>query len=260
MHKGQVFLAVEDSGPGIPKEKRDFLFAKFQESLDSLNQGTGIGLFLCKNLADLLGGDLRLDPEYDSGFEGNPGTRFVVSLRTEAIEHDDRAAKEEAGNESVENGEISERAVLLDESPGGSLPEQLNVLFVDDDPILRKLFSRTIRTVAPGWNIREAANGETALRLTETHHFDLIFMDMYLASVEKQMLGTETVKALRAKGVDCRICGLSANDKEAEFLEAGANVFVFKPIPCDAIALTQELQRILYLNSRSEASDARTFD
>jgi len=60
------------------------------------------------------------------------------------------------------------------------LPEKLSVLFVDDDPILRKLFARTIKTVAPNWEIREAANGETAVRLTtvEGMHFDLIFMDM----------------------------------------------------------------------------------
>ena len=32
--KGHVYLAVEDSGPGIPEEKRELLFAKFQESLD----------------------------------------------------------------------------------------------------------------------------------------------------------------------------------------------------------------------------------
>jgi signal transduction histidine kinase len=34
-----VTVYVEDSGPGIPVEKRDRLFAKFQESLDMLNQG-----------------------------------------------------------------------------------------------------------------------------------------------------------------------------------------------------------------------------
>jgi light-regulated signal transduction histidine kinase (bacteriophytochrome) len=36
----EVFVYVEDSGPGIPKEKREILFNKFQESLDSLSQGT----------------------------------------------------------------------------------------------------------------------------------------------------------------------------------------------------------------------------
>jgi len=35
-----VMLIVEDSGPGIPKEKRERLFTKYQESLDVLSQGT----------------------------------------------------------------------------------------------------------------------------------------------------------------------------------------------------------------------------
>lgn len=222
-------------------------------------------MFLCKNLSELLGGNLHLDPNYDSGFEGNQGTRFVVSLRTEPIQHEKKASDEAAGYskvtaETTETVETSDTALLFDEAPRTQLPQKLEVLFVDDDPILRKLFSRTIRTVAPGWNIREAANGETAIRLTENQHFDLIFMDMYMASVEKQMLGTETVRALRLKGVECRICGLSANDKEAEFLEAGADIFVFKPIPCDSTALTQELQRILFQTSQSEADDVRAVD
>lgn len=38
---GQVEISVEDSGPGIPESKRDRLFAKYQQSLDELNQGTG---------------------------------------------------------------------------------------------------------------------------------------------------------------------------------------------------------------------------
>lgn len=70
-----------------------------------------------------------------------------------------------------------------------------------------------------------------------------------MASVEKQLLGTQAVEALRARGVDCRICGLSANDKEAEFLDAGADIFVVKPLPCDPPYLRQELQRILFQHS-----------
>jgi hypothetical protein len=38
---------------------------------------------------------------------------------------------------------------------------------------------------------------------------------------------------------------LSANDKEKEFLEAGANAFTFKPLPCETKALVRELYRIL---------------
>lgn len=39
--QGMVVILVEDSGPGVPEEKRNKLFNKFQESLDTLNQGTG---------------------------------------------------------------------------------------------------------------------------------------------------------------------------------------------------------------------------
>lgn len=53
--KKSVALYVEDSGPGIPLHKRNALFNKFQESLDVLNQGTGIGLALCKKLSVLMG-------------------------------------------------------------------------------------------------------------------------------------------------------------------------------------------------------------
>jgi len=60
------------------------------------------------------------------------------------------------------------------------------------------------------------------------------------------MLGTETVEVLRQKGIKSRVCGLSANDKEKEFLEAGADCFTLKPFPCEARALNQELCRVLY--------------
>ena len=194
---------------------------------------------------------MYLDETFESGVPGCPGTRFVVNLKqprvsAEVSEHFELI--QEASRHSC----TFDHLVTVDEEKGETereLPERLRVLFVDDDPILRKLFARTIRTVAPSWDIREVSNGETALQLTDTQNFDMIFMDMYMASVEKQLLGTETVAAMRAKGVDCRICGLSANDKEKEFIDAGANAFTIKPFPCEARALTKELLRVLYDNT-----------
>jgi CheY-like chemotaxis protein len=202
---------------------------------------------LCKNLVELMEGEIFLDHDYESGITGYPGTRIVVNLKQPPIDpHFINDYHSQSAGYTGDTAPIDSE----DEAFGcQELPESLSILFVDDDPILRKLFTRTVRTVAPSWTIREASNGEIAVRLVETEKFDLIFMDMYMASVEKQMLGTETVKTLRNMGVDCRICGLSANDKEAEFLEAGADVFTFKPFPCEARALTQELTRVLYRDS-----------
>ena len=134
------------------------------------------------------------------------------------------------------------------------LPSKVRVLFVDDDPILRKLFKRTAKTVAPEWYFREASNGETALKLVDEEEFDLIFMDMYMASVSKQLLGTETVRAIRARGLlpsTTIICGLSANDMESEFLHAGADAFLMKPFPCGKQELSKEVYRILNVHNEN---------
>ena len=102
-----------------------------------------------------------------------------------------------------------------------------------------------MKKIAPNWKIQEANNGETALRMVDSNNFDLIFVDQYMASVEKQLLGTETVRALRSKGVKSRICGLSANDVEQSFFDAGADAFMFKPFPCQKEIMRRELLRVI---------------
>jgi hypothetical protein len=66
-----------------------------------------------------------------------------------------------------------------------------------------------------------------------------------MASTEKQLLGTETIRALRAKGFKNKICGLSANDIEQSFISAGADCFILKPIPCDRSTLVGVLDGIV---------------
>lgn len=64
-------------------------------------------------------------------------------------------------------------------------------------------------------------------------------------TVDKQLLGTETVRLMRSQGVDAVVCGLSANDLEGPFKEAGADAFWLKPFPTDQIDLKQRLHRLL---------------
>lgn len=213
-----------------------------------------------------MGGQISLDDDYDSGIPGFPGTRFVVDLQSPPLDQHPLLLTEEAAlSTSISSKNGSKRTMDMSSSGAFSvnnnalLPETLSVLFVDDDAILRRLFGRSIKSVVPGWTVREAANGETAIRLVESGDvtFDLIFVDMYMASVEKQLLGTETVAALRQIGTNCIICGLSANDKETEFLAAGADAFVIKPFPCEKKALLQELAKVLASSSSSSSSSSR---
>jgi signal transduction histidine kinase/DNA-binding NarL/FixJ family response regulator len=265
-HGGHVQIYVEDSGPGIPHDKQVELFTKFQKSLDSLNQGTGIGLSLCKHLADLLGATLSLDYTYDSGIPGSPGARFIIDLRQPPCvveEGDEEAVTSATSDEGEEiqhfavpsaymNGQqhVPEQAATSaideeDDDDDSILPKKLKVLFVDDDLILRKLFRRAVAKCVPDWDISEAANGETVLQwIQQGESFDLIFVDQYMASVEKQLLGTETVRALRSHGVTSILCGLSANDLAAAFQSVGANAFWLKPFPSEPTKLKRALIQI----------------
>jgi CheY-like chemotaxis protein len=132
-----------------------------------------------------------------------------------------------------------------EEEEDDCLPKELSVLFVDDDRVLRKLFSRSIKRSLPGWKVQETSSGETAIRLVDTESFDLIFMDQYMASTEKQLLGTEATRELRAKEVTSKICGLSANEKRDAFLNAGADGFMLKHVPCSKDELKRSLLELL---------------
>jgi CheY-like chemotaxis protein len=128
------------------------------------------------------------------------------------------------------------------------LPEHFSVLFVDDDKILRKLFVRSLRRIRPDWSIHEKESGEAALEMVDNNEIkslDLIFMDQYMASHGNRLLGTETVVQMRKRGVDCTICGLSANDLADAFTEAGADAFLMKPFPSKPDELTEFMLQLL---------------
>ena len=187
-------------------------------------------------------GEIKLDETYDSGVPGCPGTRFVIDLKKPPLQiEEDR--NHVVGSTST-NGErgIHEGKTIQEKDP---LPKNMLVLFVDDDMMIRKLFIRSIKRVAPGWRCEEAANGEKAIQKTQSKQYDLIFMDQYMASHQKQLLGTETVRAMRSQGCRSKICGLSANDMEQAFLSAGADFFLFKPFKCEYQEMQAELLRIV---------------
>ena len=73
-----VNFTIEDTGPGIPSDKADFVFEKFTK-IDMFTEGLGLGLFLCRRVIMLMGGTLTLDPGYTNG------CRFVVSIPLKQI-------------------------------------------------------------------------------------------------------------------------------------------------------------------------------
>ena len=69
----QFTMAVEDTGPGIPASEAEHIFERFYK-LDSYKVGLGLGLPLCRMIANRLGGTIHLDADYHNG------ARFIVHL------------------------------------------------------------------------------------------------------------------------------------------------------------------------------------
>ena len=77
---GYVCFAVRDTGSGIPPEKADTIFQRFSK-LDSLKQGSGLGLSICIALSEKLGGRVELDKEYGrASGKRDKGSRFFLYL------------------------------------------------------------------------------------------------------------------------------------------------------------------------------------
>lgn len=75
-HPGYITFSVSDKGPGIPAEKADSIFERFVK-LDSNKQGAGLGLSICRMMAESLGGKVWLDTHYTEG------ARFILIIPRE---------------------------------------------------------------------------------------------------------------------------------------------------------------------------------
>ena len=87
----ELFFMVIDTGIGIPKDKQDKLFQSFVQADASISRrygGTGLGLNICKQLTELMGGSIHVESEYEKG------STFTFHIWVEIPE-------EEAGAESV---------------------------------------------------------------------------------------------------------------------------------------------------------------
>ena len=102
--RGEVLFSVADTGPGIPPDKQDLVFNRFEKLDGNKKKGTGLGLAICRQIAMIVGGRIWVDSAYTGG------ARFVFA----------RPIGIDPGGENREGG-------------GGFLPsEQRKSLFVND--------------------------------------------------------------------------------------------------------------------------------
>ncbi|MBL7253592.1 SpoIIE family protein phosphatase [Actinoplanes sp. LDG1-01] len=228
-------LIVRDTGIGIPADQLPLLFDRFHRVTgiwSRSHEGTGIGLALVRELAELHGGSAGVESEPGEGSVFTVTVPFgTAHLPADRItEGGDRIVPEIDARPYVEEAEhwwAGDQASGPLPGPAPADRPRGRILLVDDNADLRDHLSRLLR---PSWEVTTAVDGRAALELAGREQFDLVLTDVMMPRLD----GFGLIAALRAgeRTRDVPIVVLSARAGEeasSEGLAAGADDYLVKP-------------------------------
>ena len=206
---GQVRIYVKDSGIGIPEEKKNRIFSRF-EKLDTFAQGTGLGLSICKAIADATGGEVGFKSKANIGSE----FWYIGYTDVEYVEKSE-VADEDLNNKSTEHLSADSPVKIKD----------LNILIAEDNDSNYLLIKKLLKDN----QLTRAITGVEAIEKIKAQTFDIVFMDIRMPV----MNGLEATSLIREFNQTTPIIALTANafDSDREnALAAGCNHFMTKPV------------------------------
>ncbi len=202
-----IEILVIDTGVGIAEEKLATIFEAFSQAEGSTNRefgGTGLGLTISKNLAELMGGDLLVSSEIGQG------TTFTLRL------------------------ELPVSDTVVDEGESGeidfNLVRPLNAMVVDDNAINVDL----LKWMLEDWNhsVITAEDGQICVDKLKQNPVDVIFMDFHMPNLNGKE-ATEVIRQLPPPLNETIVIGCTADafaESTAELLAAGQNAVIQKPV------------------------------
>jgi PAS domain S-box-containing protein len=207
---GRVRLAVTDTGVGVPPAVRERLFMPFSQADNSTTRrfgGSGLGLSICRQIAEKLGGEVGVESD------GVSGSSFWAEVQLEAVAEADSA----------------------DTSPGaketGRALVGLHVLVAEDNPVNQLIVCAMLEKL--GASTITANDGAQAFDLAVQHASSLtaVLMDLHMPVID----GLTATRRLRAepRTAHLPVLALSAAVLEHERQAAGAAGmlgFIGKPV------------------------------
>jgi signal transduction histidine kinase/ActR/RegA family two-component response regulator len=215
---GGLAFEITDSGLGIPANKLGSIFEKFTQVDASTTRrfgGTGLGLTICREYVELMGGELEV-----TSTEGSGSTfTFTLPLARAASAAGDEVLPE-SRNQDVDAGD-------------------LRILAAEDNPVNRLILQALLEPL--GADMTMVENGREAVEAFRTARFDIILMDIQMPELN----GVEAAMRIRemegASGAArTPIIALTANvmrHQIDEYRAAGMDDFVSKPIEAASLVL-----------------------
>ncbi|MBI2498591.1 MAG: response regulator [Opitutae bacterium] len=207
----EVIFAVSDEGPGIAPEEQQRLFTRFERGAAAQQgrvPGTGLGLALCKGLAEKMGGRIWLESE--------PGHGSCFSFSAPFA--------------------IAEAEAETAPGPAPSAPDRTRTaLVVDDQEYNRIVLADLLESL--GFTVHTAGDGTAALALAGSRVFDTVFLDYNLPGLS----GLEVTRGIRALpnksagAVILATTAFSTPEKRRQCLAAGMNAFLGKPVTMERL-------------------------
>lgn len=234
-------LAVQDSGIGIAPDKLPLLFQRFSQIDNSATRhysGTGIGLALVKNLAELMGGEVGVNSELGRGscfFVRLPlgAGQNTVPIEANTMMHErsspstaeQRHLRFDDGRQGGRGDQASTQGA--DDEPHPEHALRSRVLVVDDSPEMLSYLSELLQN---DYIVATAADGEQAWALLQCRPIDVVVSDVMMPQLDGFGL-TARIKA-SAGFAHLPVILLTArggSDACVSGLESGADDYIAKP-------------------------------
>jgi signal transduction histidine kinase/ActR/RegA family two-component response regulator len=209
-----IAIEVADTGPGLSSEEMEQAFEPFRrvERTGAGVNGAGLGLSLARQLARLMGGAL------DARSAVGVGSCFTLTLPFDP----------------TAQIELEEELDTVTMEAQGA-PRALRVLIAEDDALNAAMLRAVLEQL--GHQVVHAQNGRRAADLAKIAEFDLLMLDHRMPVMD----GPSAAATLRQGEGPNRLTPIVAiidgeAEEAAEFLEAGADIFLRKPVSVAGVA------------------------
>ena len=217
-----IKIAVRDTGKGIHARDLPRIFDRFYQGGSKntpIEGGTGIGLALSKELAELFHGSLSVESQPGAG------STFTFTFPVEEV----TAITEETGVEAVNNIRFPEtipekQSTAPDKTSGAKAPR---ILIVEDHPGMRSFIRQQIED---DYRIMEAADGVEALKVLKEEQPDLILSDVMMPRMDGfQLLATLKASPATAHIGVIMLTARAAQEDRLHALTIGVDDYLTKP-------------------------------